>query len=122
MSFVGPRPPVVYELGDYQTLNRTFSKRFDMKAGLLGWLRSGRNDLPWDIKVKYDNEYIELFKTYGILIDLKILFLTVFKVLAQKSIYEMPTDSASDPVAIAKQEEARIMMLAHTIEEDEMHE
>ena len=52
MSFVGPRPPVVYELGDYQTLNRTFSKRFDMKAGITGLAQiRGRNDLPWDIKV-----------------------------------------------------------------------
>ena len=36
MSIVGPRPCVEYELGDYNTLNQKYKKRFQMKAGLTG--------------------------------------------------------------------------------------
>ena len=36
MSVVGPRPCVRYELGDFDTLNRKYKKRFEMKAGLTG--------------------------------------------------------------------------------------
>ena len=45
MSFVGPRPCVKYELGDFDTLNTKYKKRFRMKAGLTGLAQTkGRND------------------------------------------------------------------------------
>ena len=75
MSVIGPRPCVTYELGDFETLNKKYKKRFQMKAGLTGWAQvKGRNDITWDEKVTYDNEYIDLFKQQGILIDIRILF------------------------------------------------
>ena len=36
MSVVGPRPCVTYELGDFETLNKKYKKRFQVKAGLTG--------------------------------------------------------------------------------------
>ncbi|MCR5423038.1 MAG: sugar transferase, partial [Bacilli bacterium] len=36
MSVIGPRPCVKYELGDFDTLNKKYKKRFQMKAGLTG--------------------------------------------------------------------------------------
>jgi len=44
MSIVGPRPCVVYELGDYATLNKRYKKRFEVIAGLTGYAQiQGRN-------------------------------------------------------------------------------
>ena len=52
MSVIGPRPCVKYELGDYDTLNKRYKKRFTMKAGLTGLAQvKGRNDIDWDKKV-----------------------------------------------------------------------
>ncbi len=42
----------------------------------------GRNDISWDDKVTYDNEYVDLFGKWGILIDIKILFETIIKVFS----------------------------------------
>lgn len=36
MSVVGPRPCVTYELGDFDTLNKKYKKRFQVKAGFNG--------------------------------------------------------------------------------------
>ena len=73
MSMVGPRPCVTYELGDFETLNKRYKKRFEMKAGLTGLAQvKGRNDIKWDDKVAYDNQYIDNFKKYGILMDIAI--------------------------------------------------
>lgn len=117
MSIVGPRPCVTYELGDFETLNKRYKKRFEMKAGLTGLAQvKGRNDISWDDKVNFDNEYIELFKKYGVLEDIKILFESVFKVFKKESIYEVKDESLEDAEAAAKAEE-EIIRLAHLPEE-----
>ncbi len=114
MSVVGPRPCVTYELGDFDTLNKKYKKRFQVKAGLTGLSQvMGRNDISWDEKVEYDNQYIESFNRFGVLIDIKILFLSVFKVLKKENIYENKTDAAINDEDAAKAEEAEIIRLAH---------
>lgn len=93
MSVVGPRPCVTYELGDFDTLNKKYKKRFQVKAGLTGLAQvKGRNDISWDDKVTYDNEYVDLFGKWGILIDIKILFETIIKVFHREDIYENKVD------------------------------
>ena len=37
MSLVGPRPCVTYELGDFDTLNKKYKKRFQVKGGITVW-------------------------------------------------------------------------------------
>lgn len=119
MSIVGPRPCVSYELGDFDTLNKKYKKRFQMQAGLTGLAQvKGRNDIKWDEKVRYDNEYIDLFKKYGILIDIKIIFESIEKVFKKESIYENKKDASLDDATAAAIEEAEIIRLAH-IEDEE---
>lgn len=119
MSVVGPRPCVTYELGDFETLNKKYKKRFQVKAGLTGWAQvKGRNDISWDEKVTYDNEYVDLFQRYGILIDIRILFESVIKVFKKENIYENKTDSSMTDEEAAKFEEEEIIRIAHLPDEE----
>ena len=90
MSFIGPRPPVTYELGNYEDLSDEYKNRFAVLPGITGLAQvSGRNELEWDEKIKYDNKYI---KEVGIVLDIKIFFLTILKVFAMEGSYEIKKD------------------------------
>jgi exopolysaccharide biosynthesis polyprenyl glycosylphosphotransferase len=72
MSVVGPRPPIPYEVEEYELWHR---KRLDMKPGMTGlWQVSGRNRLPFDEMVRLDLFYIE---NWSLLLDLKIILRTL---------------------------------------------
>jgi exopolysaccharide biosynthesis polyprenyl glycosylphosphotransferase len=72
MSVVGPRPPIPYEVEDYEIWHR---KRLDMKPGITGlWQVSGRSRLTFEEMVRTDLYYIE---NWSIWLDLKIIFLTL---------------------------------------------
>lgn len=114
LSVVGPRPCVTYELGDFETLNKKYKKRFQVKAGLTGLAQvKGRNDISWDEKVDFDNQYVDTFKKYGVLIDAMILIESVFKVFRKENIYESKIDESMSSEEAAKAEEEEIIRLAH---------
>lgn len=114
MAIVGPRPCVVYELGDFDTLNKRYKKRFIVKAGLTGLAQvKGRNNITWDEKVEFDNEYVDLFSRLGILIDLKIIIETVIKVFHKENIYEVKGDQVMNDEEAAKLAEQEIIRIAH---------
>lgn len=72
MSIVGPRPPIPYEVNEYELWHR---KRLDMKPGITGlWQVSGRNRLTFDEMVRTDLYYIE---NWSLWLDLKIILLTL---------------------------------------------
>lgn len=72
MSIVGPRPPIPYEVEEYDIWHR---KRLDMKPGITGlWQVSGRNRLTFDEMVRIDLYYIE---NWSLWLDLKIILLTL---------------------------------------------
>lgn len=119
LSLVGPRPCVVYELGDFNTLNKKYKKRFKMKAGITGLAQvKGRNENSWEEKVKYDNQYIDLFQTRGILLDIQVLLETIIKVFKSKNIYEEKIDDSLDDVKAAQLAEEEIIRIAHLPDED----
>lgn len=114
MSVVGPRPCVTYELGDFDTLNKKYKKRFQVKAGLTGLAQvKGRNDISWDDKVTYDNQYVDLFNKWGVLIDIKILAESVIKVFQKEDIYENKCDESLNDEEAAKLAEEEIIRIAH---------
>lgn len=114
MSVVGPRPCVTYELGDFETLNKRYKKRFEVKAGLTGLAQvKGRNDIRWDDKVGYDNQYVDEFKRIGVLADIKILAESVIKVFKKEDIYENKADESMTNAEAAKFEEEEIIRIAH---------
>ncbi len=76
MSVVGARPPIPYEVENYEIWHR---KRLDMKPGITGlWQVSGRNRLTFDEMVKIDLFYIE---NWSLWLDLKIILLTLPAIL-----------------------------------------
>lgn len=114
MSVVGPRPCVTYELGDFDTLNKRYKKRFHVKAGLTGLAQvKGRNDISWDDKVGYDNQYVDEFERFGVLEDVKILWISIIKVFKKEDIYENKADATMSDAEAAKFEEEEIIRIAH---------
>lgn len=82
MSLVGPRP-ALFNQHDLIYM-RTQAKVHKLVPGLTGWAQiNGRDELDLPIKVSFDLEYLKRRSTY---FDLKILFLTFFKVLGRKNI------------------------------------
>ncbi len=82
MSFVGPRPLLVEYLPYY---TKTEHQRHDVRPGLTGLAQiNGRNAIArWEDRFAYDLEYV---KAVSILLDIKILFGTVSKVLKRSDI------------------------------------
>jgi lipopolysaccharide/colanic/teichoic acid biosynthesis glycosyltransferase len=83
MSFVGPRPLLVRYLDRYTPEQ---ARRHDVMPGITGWAQvNGRRllDGNWPEKFRLDVWYVD---NWSLSLDLKILFLTVWKVLAQKEI------------------------------------
>ena len=82
MSLVGPRP-ALFNQYDLIAL-RTEANVHQLLPGVTGWAQvNGRDELDLTHKVEFDKEYLE---NKSILFDLKVLVLTVFKVLGRKNI------------------------------------
>ena len=81
MSFIGPRPLLPEYLSLYSVEQ---NKRHLVKPGITGWAQiNGRNSLSWKEKFALDCYYVE---NQGFLLDLKILLLTLSKVIVPKDI------------------------------------
>ncbi|MGL5652652.1 MAG: sugar transferase [Paraclostridium sp.] len=81
MSLVGPRPLLVEYIDLY---SKEQFRRHEVRPGMTGWAQvNGRNNLDWDEKFKMDVEYVD---NVNLLLDIKILFLTIFKVLKRDGI------------------------------------
>jgi O-antigen biosynthesis protein WbqP len=77
MSFVGPRP-ALFNQDDLIAL-RTAKGVHRLIPGITGWAQiNGRDDLPIPVKVEFDFYYL---KHCSLIFDMKILFLTLLKVL-----------------------------------------
>lgn len=76
MSLIGPRPL----LPEYLPLYNDFQKkRHDVKPGITGWAQvNGRNSVSWEKKFELDVWYVNHL---SILVDLRIIFLTLKKVI-----------------------------------------
>ena len=89
MAFVGPRAPVVGHFPQWDELNKAYKRRFTILPGITGLAQvTGRNELPWDEKVYYDNIYIDKIKKYGILYDIKMWLMTFVRVLSMSGVEE----------------------------------
>lgn len=81
MSFVGPRPLLMEYLPLYTPAQ---ARRHEVRPGITGWAQvNGRNSLSWEERFKLDVWYVDN-RTFWL--DLRILWLTVRKVLVRDGI------------------------------------
>lgn len=81
MSLVGPRPLLMEYLPLYSLEQ---ARRHELRPGVTGWAQvNGRNALSWDEKFRLDVWYVD---NHSFWLDLKILALTVKKVLVREGI------------------------------------
>lgn len=81
MSLVGPRPLLMEYLPLYSPQQ---ARRHEVRPGITGWAQvNGRNALGWDDKFKLDVWYVDHRSLW---LDIKILWLTVKKVLVREGI------------------------------------
>ena len=91
MSLVGTRPLLVEYLPRY---NEFQARRHEVKPGITGWAQiNGRNTISWENKFKYDVEYVD---KYDLIFDLKIIYLTLKKVIIREGISQEENATMED--------------------------
>ena len=81
MSLVGPRPLLMDYLPIYSVEQ---ARRHEVRPGITGWAQvNGRNAISWKKKLELDTWYVDNRNLY---LDIKIIFMTVLKVLAKKDV------------------------------------
>ena len=81
MSLVGPRPLPTRYLPRY---NKEQIRRHEVSPGITGWSQvNGRNNITWEEKFKLDVWYVD---NRSMVMDIKILFLTVLKIFKREGI------------------------------------
>lgn len=86
MSLIGPRPPVsYYPYNGYENYPAKAKIRFCMKPGISGLAQvEVRNSVPWDKRIEYDIKYV---RNFSLILDLKIMFKTIYAVIKRENIY-----------------------------------
>ena len=80
MSLIGPRPLVTIYLPYY---NEKEKHRHDVRPGITGWAQvNGRKSITWEQKLAYDIDYVNNMSFW---LDVKIFFLTVYKVFKREN-------------------------------------
>lgn len=81
MSLIGPRPLLVQYLPLYSSIQ---ARRHEVRPGITGWAQvNGRNTISWEQKFNYDVWYVD---NISFSLDIKIIFMTVLKVLKHEGI------------------------------------
>lgn len=98
MSFVGPRPPLTYHPWSIEEYTEEQRHMFDVRPGITGWAQvNGRKDVEWHKRIELNCWYVD---NMSIWLDLKILFLTVYKVLKNE-------DNENTGATLVKDEEEK---------------
>ena len=80
MSFIGPRPPLTYHPWPYEEYTEEQKKMFEVRPGITGWAQvHGRKDVEWHRRIDMNIWYVNHI---SFLLDMKIVIMTVFKVIA----------------------------------------
>lgn len=93
MSFVGPRPPLTYHPWTIDKYTDEQRRMFDIRPGITGWAQvNGRKTVEWNERIRLNVWYVD---NVSFFLDIKILFLTFFKVLSN-------ADNVSDGPTVKK--------------------
>ena len=79
MSLIGPRPPLTYHPWPYGQYTDEQKKMFEVRPGITGWAQvNGRKEVEWNKRIALNIWYVN---NISFMLDCKILFMTVFKVI-----------------------------------------
>lgn len=92
MALIGPRPLLVKYLPLY---SKEQARRHEVRPGITGWAQvNGRNNISWTKKFKLDVWYVD---HCSFMLDLKIIFITIKKVICRSDINNQSGQSATMP-------------------------
>ena len=78
MSLIGPRPPLTYHPWTYDKYTDHQRRMFEVRPGITGWAQvNGRKEVEWHKRIELNVWYVDHVSLW---LDLKIMFMTVFKV------------------------------------------
>lgn len=98
MSIVGPRPALWNQFDLIEERDRYGAN--DVRPGLTGWAQiNGRDELPIDVKARFDGEYIEKM---SFSFDCKCFFGTFAKVIRHEGVVEGAREEEKEPEKIEK--------------------
>ena len=96
-SFVGPRPPLTYHPWPIEEYTDEQKRMFDVRPGITGWAQvNGRKGVEWHKRIELNVWYVDHVSLW---LDIKILWLTVWKVLSN-------ADNENTGATVAKTESA----------------
>lgn len=96
MSFIGPRPPLTYHPWPVDQYTPEQFRMFDIRPGITGWAQiHGRKCVEWHERIRMNVWYVD---HVSLILDVKILFSTVFKVFSN-------ADNENVGATVAKDEE-----------------
>lgn len=87
MSIIGPRPALTYHPWPYEEYTEEQKKMFSVRPGVTGWAQiNGRKDVEWNKRIELNVWYTE---NLSFLLDLKIFFKTILKVITFSDNYNV---------------------------------
>ena len=80
MALIGPRPPLTYHPWNLEDYTQEQLRMFEVRPGITGWAQvNGRKDVEWNQRIQLNVWYVDRVSLW---LDIKIFFLTIFKVLS----------------------------------------
>lgn len=78
MALIGPRPALTYHPCPFEQYTEHQKRMFDVRPGVTGWAQvNGRKEVPWPERIELNIEYVDRL---SFAFDVKIFFMTIFKV------------------------------------------
>ena len=102
MSLIGFRPPLTYHPWPYEEYTAEQRKMFEVRPGVTGWAQiHGRKNVMWEDRISMGVYYAE---NVSMLLDLRIFFTTIWKVLSNADNENKGVTVASKNESTTKQE------------------
>jgi len=119
MSFIGPRPPLTYHPWPIEEYSEEQLRMFSVSPGITGWAQvNGRKAVEWNKRITLNVWYVDHLSMW---LDIKIAFLTVFKVFTNAdnenvgaTVVTESVESASAESSEPKAPEASVLEAAST--------
>lgn len=97
MSFIGPRPPLTYHPWPIEEYTDEQKHMFEVRPGITGWAQvNGRKNVEWNRRIELNVWYVD---NLSFLLDLKIFFMTIFKVFTNADNENIGATVVAEPSA-----------------------